>query len=86
MYKAIFSLLKMLNGKQNFQITCNMENFANFLFLLKQDTRKHIRTIENTENKFIKCQLTILFNNMCLNENIYTYKLRTFFMCNLYNF
>ena len=60
----------MLNGKRNVLITCNMENFANFLFLFNQDTRKHIRNIENTEKKFIKCQLAILFNNTCLNENI----------------
>ena len=35
--------------------------------------RKHIRNIENTEKKFIKCQLAILFNNICLNEYIYIY-------------
>ena len=35
--------------------------------------RKHIRTIENTEKKFIQCQSAILFNNTCLNEYIYLY-------------
>ena len=29
--------------------------------------------MENTEKKFIKCQLAILFNNTCLNKNIYIY-------------
>ena len=52
----------MRNGKRNVQIVYNMEHFGNFLFLFNQDTRKHIRTIENTEKKFIKCQLAILFN------------------------
>ena len=70
MYKSIYLLLKMLNGKRNVQITYNMENFENFLFLFNQDTRTHIRNIENTEKKFIKFQLAILFNNTCLNENI----------------
>ena len=30
--------------------------------------------IKNTEKKCIKCQLAILFNNTCLNENIYVQK------------
>ena len=45
----------------------NMENFANFSFLFNQNTRKHIRTNQNTEKKMIKCQLANLFNNTCLN-------------------
>ena len=62
----------MLNGKRNIQITYNKENFANFLFLFNQNTRKHIRTIENTQEKISKCQLAIFFDNTCtcLNENI----------------
>ena len=63
----------MLNGKRNVQITYNEENFANFSFLFNQDTRRHIRTIGNTEKKCIECQLAILFNNTCLNEYMYMY-------------
>ena len=39
-----------------------MENFANFLFLFNQDTRKLIRNIENIEKKLINCQLAVVFN------------------------
>ena len=60
----------MLNGKRNVLKTYNMKNFAIFLLLFIQDTWQHIRTIENTEKKFIKCQLAIFFNNTCFNENI----------------
>ena len=57
-----------------------MKNFANFLFLFNQETRRLIRKIENIEKKLINCQLAVLFNQTCLNEdilptytNIYTY-------------
>ena len=43
---------------------------ANFLFLLNQDTRKLIRNIENIEKKLIDCQLAVVFNKTCLNEDI----------------
>ena len=48
----------MLNDERNVQITYNMENFANFLFLFNQDTRKHIRTIENTEISFYQMSIS----------------------------
>ena len=63
-------MLKMLIIKLNVQITYNMVNYASFLFSLNQETWKHIRTIENTDKKIIKCQLAIPFNHACLNENI----------------
>ena len=44
-----------------------MENFANFLFLFNQDTRRLISNIENIENKLINCQLAVVFNETCLN-------------------
>ena len=47
-----------------------MENFANFLFLFNQETRKLIRNIENIEKKLINCQLAVVFNETCLNEDI----------------
>ena len=68
----------MLNVERNVQRTYNMENFANFLFLFNQDTRKHIRNIENTEKKFIKCQLAILFNHTYWNTYIPDWKNSTF--------
>ena len=47
-----------------------MENFANFLFLFNQETRKIIRNIENIDKKLINCQLAVVFNETCLNEDI----------------
>ena len=47
-----------------------MENFANFLFLFNQETRKLIRNIENIEKKLINCQLAVVFKETCLNEEI----------------
>ena len=47
-----------------------MESFANFLFLFNQETRKLIRYIENIEKKLINCQLAVVFNETCLNEDI----------------
>ena len=47
-----------------------MENFANFLFLFNQETRRLIRNIENIEKKLINCQLAVVFNETCLNEDI----------------
>ena len=47
-----------------------MKNFANFLFLFNQETRRLIRSIENIEKKLMNCQLAVVFNKICLNEDI----------------
>ena len=47
-----------------------MENFANFLFVFSQETRRLIRNIENIDKKLINCQLAVVFNETCLNEDI----------------
>ena len=47
-----------------------MENFANFLFIFNQETRKLIRNIENIEKKLLNCQLAVVFNETCLNDDI----------------
>ena len=71
---SLASILNMhgtaLEIHQKFMQNGEDKLFANLLFLFNQDRRKHVGTIEYTEKKFIKCQLAILFNNTCLNENI----------------
>ena len=47
-----------------------MENYANFLFLFNQGTRRLIRNIENIEKKLINFQLAVVFNEICLNTFI----------------
>ena len=47
-----------------------MENFAKFLFLFNQETRRLIRNIENIKKKLINYLLAVVFKEACLNEDI----------------
>ena len=58
----------MLYVKRNIHEISLWKNFANIL--LNQETRILIRNIENIEKKLINCQLDVIFNKTCLNEDI----------------
>ena len=47
-----------------------MMSFGNFLHQFDPDTRKSIRLIESTDRKTINAELSLLFNETCLNEKI----------------
>ena len=50
-----------INRQNIFIQKCFVEhNFANFLFLFNQETRRLIRNIENIEKKLINCQLAVV--------------------------
>ena len=60
----------MVYGNRNVKYTANMMNFGNFLHQFDPDTRKSIRLIESTDRKTINAELSLLFNETCLNEKI----------------
>ena len=57
-----------------------MENFANFLVLFNQDTRRLIRNIANIEKKLIKCQPT----SCCIQRNMFEWRYSAYLYQNVY--
>ena len=45
-------------------------NFGNLLHLLQDEERKVVRNIESLEKKLINNKFAVIFNEMCIKENL----------------
>ena len=46
-------------------------NFVNEIILLNLQEKAFVRNLEKVQTKIIKCKYTIIFNEICLKENIF---------------
>ena len=45
--------------------------YTTLLHRVPEDIKKQVRSIENVSNKIIKRRSSIVYNNVCLNENLW---------------